>query len=147
MRINRCILFVNEESFAQTFGDSYLHNSLFLHSFLSYISSPQLQLIMLKERSSESMSLNKMKTNDFYPNKKTPILLLLILLPHPPLNSRAFRNPLNPLQQMRERFHILMTETREFPTFNPRPGADICNAVFAFAVTGEVFAWGTGVFA
>ncbi len=48
---------------------------------------------------------------------------------------------------MRERLHILFTETSEFPSLNPRPGANIRYAVFAFAVASEVFAWGTGVFA
>lgn len=79
--------------------------------------------------------------------KDHAILLQLILLPRPPLNSRPFRNPLNPLQQMRKTLHILFTKPREFPTLNPRPGADIRNAVFAFAITGEVLAWSTGVFA
>ena len=85
--------------------------------------------------------------DDFYPNKKPPILLLLIFLPNPPLDSRPFRNPLNPLQQMRKRLHLLFRKASKLPSLNPRPGADIRYAVFAFAVTGEVFAWGTGVFA
>ena len=40
-----------------------------------------------------------------------------------------------------------MTKSSELPPLNPRPGADIRDTVFAFAVTGEVLAWGTGVFA
>lgn len=48
---------------------------------------------------------------------------------------------------MRERLHLLFSETSKFPRLDPRPGADIRNTVFAFAVTGKVLPWGTGVFA
>ena len=75
------------------------------------------------------------------------LLLLLIFLTNAPLNGRPFSNTINPLQQVRERLHVVLTETGEFPPLDPRPGADIRNAVFALAVTCEVLAWGTGVFA
>ena len=102
------------------------HNSLFLHSFLSHI---QISAIDRTQR-------------DFYPPNppQSPLLLQSILLPHPPLNSRPFRNPLNPLQQMRKRLHLLFRKPSKFPPFNPRPSADIRYAVFAFTVAGEVFA-------
>ena len=76
-----------------------------------------------------------------------PLLFLLILLPRSPLNSWPFRNPLNPLQQMRKPLHILLTKPSKLPPFDPRPGTDIRNAVFTLAVACEIFAWGTGVFA
>ena len=41
---------------------------------------------------------------------------------------------------MWERFHIFLAEPRERPTLDPRPGSDISDRVFAFAVTGQVFA-------
>ena len=74
-------------------------------------------------------------------------LLLRILLPNPPLHSRPLRNPINPLKQMREWLHILGRETRELPALDPGPGADVRDAVLAFAVAGEVFARRAGVFA
>ena len=48
---------------------------------------------------------------------------------------------------MRKPLHILLTKPSKLPPLDPRPGTDIRNAVFAFAVAGEVLAWGTGVFA
>ena len=41
---------------------------------------------------------------------------------------------------MWERFHIFLAEPRELPKLDPRPGSDISDRVFAFAVTGQVFA-------
>ena len=48
---------------------------------------------------------------------------------------------------MRERLHILFREPRELITFHPRPGADICDRVFALAVARYILAWRAGVFA
>lgn len=48
---------------------------------------------------------------------------------------------------MRELVHLLLREPGKFPPFDPRPSADVRDAIFAFSVAGEVFAWGAGVFA
>ena len=48
---------------------------------------------------------------------------------------------------MRERFHIFLRKAGEFVAFDPRPGADVGDAVFAFAVAGEVVAGLACVFA
>lgn len=61
-----------------------------------------------------------------------------VLIPGPPLHSRPLSNPINPLQQMRERLHLLLGKARETPTLHPRPSADISNAVLTLATTCEV---------
>ena len=48
---------------------------------------------------------------------------------------------------MGEWLHLLFRKPSTFPSLDPRPGADIRYAVFALAVTSEVLAWRTGVFA
>ena len=73
--------------------------------------------------------------------------LTLILLPNPPLHRRPLRNPINPLQQMRKLVHLLLGKPSKLPSLNPRPGADVGDAVFAFSFASEVFARSVGVFA
>lgn len=48
---------------------------------------------------------------------------------------------------MRERCHLLLRETRHFPPFYPRPGANISNAVLALPISREVFSRLTGILA
>lgn len=83
----------------------------------------------------------------FIPHPPYTALLLLILLPRPPLHRRPLRNPLNPLQQMRERLHILLREPGELVALDPRPGPDVRDRVLALSFAGEVLARGAGVFA
>ena len=73
--------------------------------------------------------------------------LLRILLPNANLHRIPLGNPVDPLEHVRKLAHLLRCESRPFPAFHPGPGADVGDAVFAFALAGEVFAWGAGVFA
>ena len=70
-----------------------------------------------------------------------------IKVPGAPLDRRSLGNSINPLQEMRERLHVLLRETGKFPTLNPRPGADVGDGVFAFAFAGKVVSGFAGVFA
>lgn len=56
------------------------------------------------------------------------------------------RNPIDPLQQMRESLQLLLGEAAEAPSFHPRPGANVRDRVFALAGSGEVFARRARVF-
>ena len=48
---------------------------------------------------------------------------------------------------MWERLHVFLAEPRERPTLDPRPGSNVSDRVFAFAVTGQVFARLAGILA
>lgn len=76
---------------------------------------------------------------DVHPSSIYNDLLLLILLPNAPLNSRPRANPLNPLHQVWERLHILLRESRELPGLNPRPSPNVRNGVFSLSVTSQIF--------
>lgn len=69
-----------------------------------------------------------------------------ILVTYPRLNGRPLGNPLDPLFQMRERLHILVREAGKLISLHPRPGTNIGNRVFPFALSGEIFAWLACVF-
>ena len=62
----------------------------------------------------------------------------LVLITDPPLHSRAFSNSLDPLEQMWEGFHILLRETRELPTLDPRPRPDVGDAILPLSIAGEI---------
>ena len=72
--------------------------------------------------------------------------LLRILLPDAPLHRIPLRDPVNPLQQVRKRSHLLVCEAGPLPPLDPRPSADVADAIFALAVAGEVVARATCVF-
>lgn len=73
--------------------------------------------------------------------------LLLVLLAGPPFDRRPLRDPLDPLQQVGERLHVLLAEAGEPVPLDPRPRADVRDRVFAFAVAGQVLARLAGVLA
>jgi len=74
-------------------------------------------------------------------------LLQSIPLPNTPLHRLPARDPLDPLLQVREVFHLLLGEAGLLPTFDPRPGLDVRNTVLALAAASEVFAFFAGVLA
>ena len=47
---------------------------------------------------------------------------------------------------MRERLHIILRESAELIPLDPRPRLDVCHAVLALSVAGEVVAGLAGVF-
>lgn len=67
-------------------------------------------------------------------------LLLLVLLTDTRLDRRSLRNPVNPLEQVRELRHILLGESAELPSLDPGPSADVGNTVLALALASQVFA-------
>jgi hypothetical protein len=71
-------------------------------------------------------------------------LLQIVLLPDTPLHRRPLGNPIDPLLQVRERLHVIRSETGLLPPFDPRPRLDIGHAVLALAAAGQVL---TGFFA
>ena len=48
---------------------------------------------------------------------------------------------------MRERLHVFLAEAGELISLDPRPGADVCDRVFALAVAGQIIARLAGVLA
>lgn len=64
----------------------------------------------------------------------------MIFLANTPLHGRPLRYSVNPLLQMRERFHVILGKARELPTLDPWPGADIRNRIFTFTFTSEILA-------
>ena len=54
------------------------------------------------------------------------------------LHSRAFRNTIDPLQQMWERLHVLLREAAKFPSFHPRPSPNISDRILTFACSSKV---------
>lgn len=48
---------------------------------------------------------------------------------------------------MWEGLHVFLAEATELPPLDPRPGSNICDRVFAFAVAGQVLARLAGVLA
>jgi hypothetical protein len=48
---------------------------------------------------------------------------------------------------MRERLHVLLSETSLLPALNPRPSLDVGDAVLALTFAGEVLALFAGVLA
>lgn len=81
--------------------------------------------------------------------KKTKHLSLVqcILIAHPPLDRRSFRDAVDPLEQMREGLHVVLCEARELVALDPGPGADVGDGVLALAVAGQVVARLAGVLA
>lgn len=67
-------------------------------------------------------------------------LLLHIFVSNASLHRIPRGNAIDPLQQMRERLHLLFRESSSLPAFHPWPSLNICHRIFAFAGTGEVFA-------
>ena len=80
------------------------------------------------------------------PNYLIRMLIILIRLANPPLDRWTLRNPIDPLQQMRESLQLLLGEAAKAPSFHPRPGANVRDRVFSLAGPGEVFARGARVF-
>ena len=66
------------------------------------------------------------------------MLLELIVIASAALHGRSLRDPIDPLEQMRERLHIVVGESGESVAFHPRPSADISDGVFALAFSGQV---------
>ena len=48
---------------------------------------------------------------------------------------------------MRKLVHFLLCKPGKLPALDPGPGANVRDAVFAFAIAGEVVARGAGIFA
>ena len=71
----------------------------------------------------------------------------IVRLPNTPLHRRPLRNAVNPLLQVREVLHLLLSKARLLPTLDPGPGLDVRDAVFAFTVAGQVLAGFSRVFA
>jgi hypothetical protein len=59
---------------------------------------------------------------------------ICILLANALLDRRACCNAINPLQQMRERFHLLLSETCSFPALDPWPRLDVGGGVLSLAM-------------
>lgn len=79
--------------------------------------------------------------------KKHLSLVQCVLIAHPPLDRRSFRDAVDPLEQMREGLHVVLCEARELVALDPGPGADVGDGVLALAVAGQVVARLAGVLA
>lgn len=103
---------------------------------------------MTSERENASSTAHLTSSND--PSEirlSRDALLLRVLLAGSSFHSRPLRNTVNPFQQMWEGLHVFLAEATECPSLDPRPGSDIRDRVFAFAVAGQVLARLTGVLA
>ena len=78
---------------------------------------------------------------------KDTSLIQRVLIAHPPLDRRPFRDTVDPLEQVREGLHIVLGEARELVALDPGPGADVGDGVLALAVAGQVVAGFAGVLA
>ena len=88
--------------------------------------------------------------NDFPPSgsgSNTYLLLHLILLTDPVLHTLSRRYAIDPFQQVREWFHVVLGKPRSFPVLDPGPGFEVSYRNAALTITCEVFTRLAGVFA
>lgn len=75
------------------------------------------------------------------------LTLQVILLANASLHRRPFRDPVDPLEQVRERLHVLLLKAAELPSLYPRPCANVRDAVLTGSVARKEFTRCAAVFA
>lgn len=78
-----------------------------------------------------------------HPSRLKMISLILrllhhIRLPNPPLHRRPRGNPIHPLEQMRERLHLLLRKPTPLPPFHPRPRLHVRQTILTLPFTRQI---------
>jgi hypothetical protein len=109
------------------------------HQLLCYLCFSSLKVSASRSRQPLSTTGTKPPTSS-PPLRMTYSLLQIILLPRPLLDRGPLPDAINPLEQMRERTHLLLGEATPLPALDPRPRPDVRNGVLALSLASQVVA-------